>query len=374
MDPPTLKSTIFPMAGYVVSFGATPHNLAEGTAIQDFIGPDGAVLDLRNLTGKPDKIHRGFQMNWGPSINYINYPITDMNIPVSMDTLKRALDQVLQHKRIYVHCRGGHGRAGLAVATLCLQAGTCTTPQEALKRVRAAHQERIEMEDRFRKMGSPQRPSQKQFVKNYSTYLKSASSDMDEPMDVDDVVFYEITDEWGEFSNFWSAKDHRKRYSIAFKLDIDGKRWPTTEAYFQAQKFLGPHSSDASREYADLMVQADTPAKLFKLARQRAAGYEANWKLVRGGDISLGDLIKTYKGLGVKIRPDWDSVKDDVMQKALHVKFTQNSQLTDLLMRTGNRSIVEHTSRDSYWADGGNGKGQNKLGKMLVELREKLRG
>lgn len=168
--PPTTKSTIFPMSGYIVSFGATPHNLSEGIAIQDFVGPDGVVLDLRNLKGKPDKIPGGFQMNW--TSKYINYPITDMNIPESMYRLKQTLDQVLQHPRIYIHCRGGHGRAGLVVAALCLQAQDCTTPQQALTRVHEAHQERKEMTDRFRKMGSPQRLSQKQFVRDYASYLK----------------------------------------------------------------------------------------------------------------------------------------------------------------------------------------------------------
>ena len=35
--------------------------------------------------------------------------------------------------------------------------------------------------------------------------------------------------------------------------------------------------------------------------------------------------------------------------------------------------LIEHTKNDSYWADGGDGSGLNKLGKILMKVREKLR-
>jgi N-glycosidase YbiA len=34
--------------------------------------------------------------------------------------------------------------------------------------------------------------------------------------------------------------------------------------------------------------------------------------------------------------------------------------------------LVEHTARDSYWADGGNGQGKNRLGVLLMRLRDEL--
>ena len=44
-----------------------------------------------------------------------------------------------------------------------------------------------------------------------------------------------------------------------------------------------------------------------------------------------------------------------------------------MLLDTGDRKLVEHMNWDSYWGDGGDGSGQNKLGKLLMKLREELR-
>ena len=61
------------------------------------------------------------------------------------------------------------------------------------------------------------------------------------------------------------------------------------------------------------------------------------------------------------------------MYVALYAKFTQHERLTKMLLDTGDRKLVEHTTRDSYWGDGGDGSGQNRLGKLLMKLREELR-
>ena len=72
-------------------------------------------------------------------------------------------------------------------------------------------------------------------------------------------------------------------------------------------------------------------------------------------------------------RSDWDSVKDDVMLKALRCKFTQHPNLMKKLWETGDRELIEHTTNDSYWADGGGGgKGLNKLGKLLMKVRDEI--
>lgn len=60
------------------------------------------------------------------------------------------------------------------------------------------------------------------------------------------------------------------------------------------------------------------------------------------------------------------------MKEALKAKFTQHVALRDLLLSTSNVHIVEHTRNDSYWGDGGDGSGQNKLGILLMEIRSSL--
>jgi hypothetical protein len=61
------------------------------------------------------------------------------------------------------------------------------------------------------------------------------------------------------------------------------------------------------------------------------------------------------------------------MQTAVLAKFTQNAGLKELLLSTGDAKLVEHTENDSYWGDGGDGKGRNMLGQVLMYVREQLR-
>ena len=61
------------------------------------------------------------------------------------------------------------------------------------------------------------------------------------------------------------------------------------------------------------------------------------------------------------------------MYDALKAKFTQHQELQKLLLDTENNLLIEHTELDNYWGDGGNGKGKNKLGKLLMKLRTAFR-
>ena len=60
------------------------------------------------------------------------------------------------------------------------------------------------------------------------------------------------------------------------------------------------------------------------------------------------------------------------MRKAALAKFTQHDDLQVLLLSTGDAKLVEHTTNDSYWGDGGDGSGKNMLGRILMEVRENL--
>jgi hypothetical protein len=73
------------------------------------------------------------------------------------------------------------------------------------------------------------------------------------------------------------------------------------------------------------------------------------------------------------LRKGWESAKDNVMREALRAKFTQHADLRALLLGTDDATLVEHTEKDDYWGDGGNGSGKNRLGQLLMELREQLR-
>ena len=72
----------------------------------------------------------------------------------------------------------------------------------------------------------------------------------------------------------------------------------------------------------------------------------------------------------IKLRPDWEEVKENIMMIALGAKFDQYPELKQLLLSTAGNSLVEHTENDNYWGDAGDGSGLNRLGDLLVELRE----
>lgn len=143
----------------------------------------------------------------------------------------------------------------------------------------------------------------------------------------EEIKFYSTKEAYGFFSNF-----------AAYPIKLGGKVWPTTEHYFQAQKF---YDSD----YQEKIRQEKSPTIAARLGRSRK----------------------------VKIRPDWESVKEGIMRDALVAKFTQYPELTKILLNTNSAILIEHTTNDSYWGDGGDGTGKNRLGHLLMSVREELR-
>lgn len=75
----------------------------------------------------------------------------------------------------------------------------------------------------------------------------------------------------------------------------------------------------------------------------------------------------------VNLRPDWETVKDDIMYDIVLSKFTHNPELKELLIKTGDAYLEEtNTWHDTYWGVY-NGKGLNKLGKILMRVRDVLK-
>ena len=61
------------------------------------------------------------------------------------------------------------------------------------------------------------------------------------------------------------------------------------------------------------------------------------------------------------------------MFRAVLKKFKTHDKLKELLLSTGEQNIVENAPGDNYWGIGKNGTGLNKLGKILVSVREQLK-
>jgi ribA/ribD-fused uncharacterized protein len=78
-------------------------------------------------------------------------------------------------------------------------------------------------------------------------------------------------------------------------------------------------------------------------------------------------------GRNIKLRADWEQVKDTFMYLIVLAKFTQNVGLRKQLLATGDEELVEGNHwHDTYWGVCDD-VGQNKLGKILMKVREELR-
>ena len=80
------------------------------------------------------------------------------------------------------------------------------------------------------------------------------------------------------------------------------------------------------------------------------------------------------QGRRVPLRSDWEEVKTQVMTEVVRAKFTQNPELAALLLATGDAELIEgNTWGDTCWGVSlKTGKGQNRLGKILMQVRAEL--
>lgn len=88
---------------------------------------------------------------------------------------------------------------------------------------------------------------------------------------------------------------------------------------------------------------------------------------------NLDPSASKRKGRNVQLRYDWEKVKFDIMYQICFAKFSQNSDLREKLLLTGNEILEEGNNwGDRIWGTV-NGKGQNNLGKILMRVREELK-
>eukprot|EP01120_Amphizonella_sp_Union-15-10_P003926 TRINITY_DN1438_c0_g1_i1.p1 TRINITY_DN1438_c0_g1~~TRINITY_DN1438_c0_g1_i1.p1 ORF type:complete len:162 (+),score=44.01 TRINITY_DN1438_c0_g1_i1:45-488(+) len=142
------------------------------------------------------------------------------------------------------------------------------------------------------------------------------------------IYFCDATGPYAAFSNYFERT-----------ITIEGKDWPSSEHFFQAQKFT-------SLDYQEEIRKAPSPGQ------SKVLGYAKR----------------------PDFRSDWGSVKDNIMKKGVLAKFTQHEDLKKILLETGDAEIVEDNKDDAYWGNGGrDGKGLNKLGVILMEVRKELK-
>ena len=116
------------------------------------------------------------------------------------------------------------------------------------------------------------------------------------------------------------------------RVEYNGHVFKCSEAAFQAQKDLSKVSSF-----------------------EKADGYKAK---------SLGG----YRSGIVKLRPDWEEVKVDIMRDVLRAKFS-DPVLAKKLISVEGEIAEDNDHGDRTWGRV-NGTGKNLLGKLLMEVRD----
>ena len=109
--------------------------------------------------------------------------------------------------------------------------------------------------------------------------------------------------------------------------------------------------------------------------------YQANKSLdetVRYYISTLSPYDAKKEGRKIKLRPDWDSVKDEVMFYFLRQKWADQSFWKNTLMNTHPHELIEwNVWHDNYWghcvcSNCSNKEHLNTLGKMLMFIRQRL--
>lgn len=96
-------------------------------------------------------------------------------------------------------------------------------------------------------------------------------------------------------------------------------------------------------------------------------------KMAREQFATLDPSSAKRLGRRVLLRSDWEQIKYNIMQEICMAKFTQNEDLREKLVATGDKYLEEgNTWGDKIWGTV-NGQGQNMLGKILMGVRAKLR-
>ena len=123
----------------------------------------------------------------------------------------------------------------------------------------------------------------------------------------------------------------------AHRLAIWGQQFPTVEHAYQYKKFEG---SDLA--WAQHIQASKSPYEAQHLANQKSIN-----------------------------RNSWDVIREVIMLELLKTKLEQHEDVRFALAETGNQIIVEAgNGQDTFWGVGKDGKGQNRLGKIWMHLRQ----
>lgn len=291
------------------------------------------------------------------NIEYKSIPIMDRYILENDELLMRYVDKLLDrviklNQKIYVFCDNGHGRAGVFAAMLLHRLHPKWDYKTVLANLRDKHKYMIHQGGAMTPQTTPQYNQIYRIITNHY-----------------DIFFHDPKDTRHYLSNYYTNKNG----SVLF-VDDEGEPWYSVEAYYQAHKFM---HSEKGREYAKWIQKADSPFKAHLLgqkdtrSRRQSIGY--NHCVSKKDPMLIRQLMMTYaREPTANKRENWNTLRDGVMRKALMYKFKQNPWMKRDLLKTGMVYLRHYMKDDSYWGEFWNNQGENRLGKMLMDIRSEI--
>lgn len=158
-----------------------------------------------------------------------------------------------------------------------------------------------------------------------------------------------------EFIGFWHEYDEHGCLSNWYKAEFEyaGRKYASVEQFMMYHKLMTFRQFDL----ADRVMQTDDPAEAKQIGRTRFSNFD--------------DTL-------------WTRISPTIVKRGVRAKFEQNPELLEELLSTGNAVLAECSPYDKMWGiglapddknifDTSRWNGKNKLGRILMVLREEFR-
>lgn len=119
---------------------------------------------------------------------------------------------------------------------------------------------------------------------------------------------------------------------------IEDLEWPSVEHYVQAMKY-------SNSQYQDKIRSAPHPRDAKKLG-------ESRWK---------------------KKKSNWKTERELYMTRGMYIKCRTYPEVAAALIESGDLPILDTSNFDYFWGCGRDGRGKNRFGLVLMDIRKKLR-
>ena len=266
----------------------------------------------------------------------IKFPIRDHSVPRFWEPFSKfifristIITELPSSHKIYIHCRGGHGRAGMVVAILLCHI-LKMEPIDAIKKTTEYHALRPNIKEKWKAIGSPHEYRQRAFVYRYF-----------EPLNLYRIQYKE------EYDSGFS------RFSV-HPFNVDGKTYSCLEGALLSLMQNHKKIQEAS--------QAASPDPSEKIEFTSLNGKDAF--TIR----KVFDPIRHEKNKRIENKEtSWSKTRCGILKRLLLLKLNQHTHIKERLLSSGFRPITMLARGNFTWPSGD---GENVTGVALMQIRE----